>query len=765
MGDIFENRKNAVFQEEIVESLKPALAALYKAGNFDKAQEVLTRARQVNAANLYVNAHWVRAVWLNNNTLEPDARRATILEMLDSIRAGDPIADEPPEAKDDRIFRFLADSFHHLRDFPEASRWLGEMMVRADIGQGRPKWAQEWRHMVDALEQGKAVGINGKTIKVGLALSGGGFRASFYHLGVLARLAELDALRDVEVLSTVSGGSIVGVQYYLELKRVLESKPDHEISRADYIAIVQKVQDDFMAGVDENIRTLAFASFRENVKMIFSKAYSRSHRLGHLYEEMLYSRVEDRPEKDSGSPRYMRDLLIQPITSSGLKEENFKPRYSNWRRRAKVPNLLINATSLNTGHNWHFTARSMGEPETLIRDRLLKGHRGDVDKNALYRPLRYAEASSEAIRDYRVGYAVAASACVPGLFEPLAIADLYPGRVVRLVDGGVHDNQGGTGLLEEGCNFTLCSDASGQMHDDDQPDAKLVSVLRRAGGITMDRVREAQFQELLARLDAAKDDERLEGLMFVHLKKDFPPEIMDWRGRSSSFERRQDVRLDYGIDLEVQKRIAALRTDLDAFSKTEAYSLMASGYLMTRHEAGEIQKRWEQAGKAGRWGGYDVTAKSLSEDTDLHQHPELRETDWRYSRLMQRLAGTDTGSPLHEQLMRVLETGAATAFKIFRLDSGLRTAAIVAVCLVIAGMLLVAKMFWELSLINMTVGGVITALLLLIGAAIFPSIKWFFPSRCAHGYARKTAIALVGSFLAKIHLRWLNRRFLDRGNV
>lgn len=37
--------------------------------------------------------------------------------------------------------------------------------------------------------------------RVGLALSGGGFLASFYHLGVLARLAELDVLRRVEVLS------------------------------------------------------------------------------------------------------------------------------------------------------------------------------------------------------------------------------------------------------------------------------------------------------------------------------------------------------------------------------------------------------------------------------------------------------------------------------------------------------------------------------------------------------------------------------------
>jgi predicted acylesterase/phospholipase RssA len=54
--------------------------------------------------------------------------------------------------------------------------------------------------------------LNGK---VGLALSGGGFRAAFFHVGVLARLA------DVEALSCVSGGSILGALYYLELRREL----------------------------------------------------------------------------------------------------------------------------------------------------------------------------------------------------------------------------------------------------------------------------------------------------------------------------------------------------------------------------------------------------------------------------------------------------------------------------------------------------------------------------------------------------------------
>ena len=45
-------------------------------------------------------------------------------------------------------------------------------------------------------------------MKIGLALSGGGFRATVFHLGMLARLAEDNHLEEVTFLSTVSGGSL-----------------------------------------------------------------------------------------------------------------------------------------------------------------------------------------------------------------------------------------------------------------------------------------------------------------------------------------------------------------------------------------------------------------------------------------------------------------------------------------------------------------------------------------------------------------------------
>jgi NTE family protein len=50
-------------------------------------------------------------------------------------------------------------------------------------------------------------------MKIGVCLSGGGFRASFYALGVLRYLAEANLLGDVVGLSAVSGGSIAAAAF------------------------------------------------------------------------------------------------------------------------------------------------------------------------------------------------------------------------------------------------------------------------------------------------------------------------------------------------------------------------------------------------------------------------------------------------------------------------------------------------------------------------------------------------------------------------
>ena len=60
-----------------------------------------------------------------------------------------------------------------------------------------------------------SIKINGEEKRIGLALSGGGFRAAGFHLGVIRKLQDLKLLDKIDLLSCVSGGSIAGA--YLAL--------------------------------------------------------------------------------------------------------------------------------------------------------------------------------------------------------------------------------------------------------------------------------------------------------------------------------------------------------------------------------------------------------------------------------------------------------------------------------------------------------------------------------------------------------------------
>ena len=53
-----------------------------------------------------------------------------------------------------------------------------------------------------------------------LCLSGGGFRASLFHLGAVRRLNELGILSKVTTISSVSGGSILSAHLATTLKPI-----------------------------------------------------------------------------------------------------------------------------------------------------------------------------------------------------------------------------------------------------------------------------------------------------------------------------------------------------------------------------------------------------------------------------------------------------------------------------------------------------------------------------------------------------------------
>jgi predicted acylesterase/phospholipase RssA len=588
-----------------------------------------------------------------------DAIRADLIARLEPL-----VPPEENRTKDHWwLLVTIAEAHLGLRHWEQARRWLHE----ASALPGVESWQRQstirqigalarlrgpavatFREFADhdagkvllglvSSEEAEAAWAGSYLGKVGLALSGGGFRASFFHIGVLAHLAERDFLRNVEVLSCVSGGSILGAHYYLSLKQLLEEKADQEIGREDYLRIVESLVDDFTEGVGANIRLRAFANAWCNLRSMFDPGYTRTAKAGDLYEEHLY------PKPAKGSHRHMGDLLVQPREDPPRSEETprFNPKRENWQRRNKVPVLALNATTLNTGRNWQFTATWMGEPPPAIEN--------DVDVNERLRRMYYHQAP-DGHKEVRLGHAVAASACVPGVFEPLVLRGLYEHRTVALVDGGVHDNQGTASLIEQDCSLVIVSDASGQLDAVERPGADPLGVALRSTGVQGARVREAQYRELAVRRNASA----LRGLVYVHLRKGLTAKPINWEKCDDTWDPEVDALPAQGalpgeVSEDVQRALAAIRTDLDSFSEAEAYALMASGYLMARRDFHR-----ELPGAA----------------------PPPAEHSWKFRSVIPSMCG----GPSEEKLLRILGTGKRKWLKAWALSAGgkLATAATVA---------------------------------------------------------------------------------------
>lgn len=418
--------------------------------------------------------------------------------------------------------------------------------------------------------------------RLGLALSGGGFRASFYHIGVLARMAELGMLKHVESISTVSGGSIVGAAYYILLKNLLESKTDAEITDFDYVELIQKLEKHFLSAVQKNLRLQTFACICKNMRMALPN-YSRSDAVGELYERYIY-----RPLMNTDGKRRikMSDLLIQPKG----EQQSFHPYRtdSNFRRKHKVPVLMINATSLNTGHNWYFTATSMGE--ILPRNTIFR----DIDKRDRYRRMRYEQITSRKSY-FLLGNAVAASAAVPGIFHPMAISNLYEDRRVQLVDGGIYDNQGIVSLLDPDytCTDFIVSDASGQEAAMNHPKTWLSSVLKNSTLILMKRVREEMVNDLVR----AQGDR----VAYFHLTHGLSANKIGWLPEGKTEIETHATTSQFEVSEETQLALSRMRTDLDSFTDVEAGCLQADGYQMSYPELLKLKPYVSSSRLSGGW--------------------------------------------------------------------------------------------------------------------------------------------------------------------
>jgi NTE family protein len=444
--------------------------------------------------------------------------------------------------------------------------------------------------------------------KLGIALSGGGFRAALFHVGVLARLAECDLLRHASLISTVSGGSIIGAFYYLKLKQLLEGRRGDSLepTAEGYRQLVREVEREFLEAMQHNVRMMAFADRRQNSRMLTSD-YSPTQRLAELFNTYFFAPIT------SSEENFLRDLPIRPAPGLAVSATGGAAGSDS----VALPSLVLNATALNTGHLFQFTGHHVGEPAvssvaggTQTIPLLPRLHVGDPTLTARQRAR---------LEQITLGEAVAASCCVPGLFEPLGLSGLYQDAdggevVVRLVDGGVFDNQGLVSLFEDGCTHFVCSDASELLQWQPKPLELIHNVAMRANDIMMDRIR----TELLAELQLRSPEQ---WAVFTLGEPDGSGAFGEEAGR-------------------FLRALKAIRTDLDAFTDLEAAALMYHGYMVSGHHLAPE----EEAGGAAGGGG------ALPEQ-------------WQFSAISQ-LAG-DTAE--RARLLHHLDVGSRQFMKVFYL--------------------------------------------------------------------------------------------------
>src|SRR5262245_14807613 len=75
--------------------------------------------------------------------------------------------------------------------------------------------------------------------RIGLALSGGGFRASLYHVGLVRFLRDADILSHVTHITSVSGGSILAAHLVLNWDRYNGSPSEFDAAASELLAFVR----------------------------------------------------------------------------------------------------------------------------------------------------------------------------------------------------------------------------------------------------------------------------------------------------------------------------------------------------------------------------------------------------------------------------------------------------------------------------------------------------------------------------------------------
>ncbi len=272
-------------------------------------------------------------------------------------------------------------------------------------------------------------------MKIGIALSGGGVRATVFHLGVLARLAEENLLEDVTFLSTVSGGSLCG-------------------------------------GLIYHANAYKWPSSAELRERVLPRVYS----------------ILTRRDLQSA---YAWKMLGWPANLFRIRANNLSGLIRQlWGIRGSLhdipdrPRWTLDATCYETGRNWRFSSKRMG-------DYVL----GYAESPTF--PICDAMAASSAFPGLIGSFVLGTRAWPWVKYKAGSTSEVEPTSVpyseIHLWDGGLYDNLGVEALFKpegeyrDGVDFLIVSDASGRFAS--QPYRFFWDAFPRLIGIATDQVR------------------------------------------------------------------------------------------------------------------------------------------------------------------------------------------------------------------------------------------------------------------------------------
>lgn len=359
-----------------------------------------------------------------------------------------------------------------------------------------------------------------------LCLSGGGFRATLFHLGVIHRLNELGILAKLSTITSVSGGSILNGVLATRWSRL---KFDPETGM--YTNIEEEIAKPLREFCSRDLRTEILVGTRLNPA-----------NLGVLIRDWF-----------SVSANFLAEAY-EPLFSGCHLSAILEPGL-------QVPRFVFCSTNVRTGACWHFH----GGP---------KGRMGDFY-------VGYCDAD-----DVRVSDAVAASSAFPPGFSALRLKMPPADKITRidpwgedrsistkrgedqhgpstnpvlLTDGGVYDNLGVEPVWNK-YKTLLVSDAGRPFESVSVNRQGILTRLKRVSEISMEQVAAVRKRWLVADFLANK---RTGAIWTLHtLLEDF--DLADASG--------------YGV--AVRKLLHRIRTDFDAFTEGEIACLVNHGYSL-----------------------------------------------------------------------------------------------------------------------------------------------------------------------------------------